>query len=40
VVCIVTGNGLKDSDIVLKNTGEFLELPPDISAIEEALELQ
>jgi threonine synthase len=40
VVCIVTGNGLKDSDIVLKNTGEFLELPPDMSAIEEALELQ
>jgi threonine synthase len=39
IVCIVTGNGLKDSDIVLKNAPEFLELPPDMAEIEQALGL-
>ena len=36
-VCIVTGTGLKDTDIVLKNAEPFLELPPDLSTIEQAL---
>ncbi len=39
IVCIVTGNGLKDSDIVLKNTIDFLELPPDLLIVEKALKL-
>jgi threonine synthase len=34
VVCVVTGNGLKDTDIVLKDAGGFLELPADLVAIE------
>lgn len=37
VVCVVTGNGLKDTDIALKNAEPFLELPADISAVEKAL---
>lgn len=37
IVCIVTGNGLKDTDIALKNAPALLELPADLSAIEKAL---
>lgn len=39
IVCIVTGHGLKDSDIVLKqNEGtSFIELPADLAAVEKAL---
>lgn len=37
VVCVVTGNGLKDTDIALKNAEPFLELPADIFAVEKAL---
>ena len=37
VVCIITGNGLKDTDIVLKSDTSFLELPPDIREVEKAL---
>jgi threonine synthase len=37
IVCIVTGNGLKDSDVVLQNAKPFLELPSDLAAVEEAL---
>jgi threonine synthase len=37
IVCVVTGNGLKDTDIVLKNAPPLLELPADLSAIEKAL---
>jgi len=40
IVCVVTGNGLKDSDIVLQNAESFIELPPEFAAIEEALELK
>ncbi len=40
IVCVVTGNGLKDTDIILQNAGSFLELPPDFAAIEEALDLK
>lgn len=37
IVCVITGNGLKDTAIVLKETPEFLELPPDLVKIEKAL---
>jgi threonine synthase len=37
VVCIVTGNGLKDPGVPVKNVEPFPELPPDIQAIEKAL---
>jgi threonine synthase len=37
VVCVITGTGLKDTDTALKNAKPFLELPPDLAAIEKAL---
>ena len=37
VVCVLTGNGLKDTDIALKNAEPFLELPADLAAVEKAL---
>jgi threonine synthase len=37
IVCVVTGTGLKDTDIVLKDAEPFLELPSDLSAVEKAL---
>jgi threonine synthase len=37
IVCVVTGNGLKDTDIVLKTPATFIELPPDMAAIERGL---
>ncbi|MBA7580423.1 Threonine synthase [subsurface metagenome] len=37
VVCVVTGTGLKDTDIALKSAEPFLELPADLVAIEQAL---
>jgi len=37
IVCVVTGTGLKDTDIVLKDTEPFLELPPDLPDVEKAL---
>ena len=37
VVCVVTGNGLKDTDTALKNAGPFLELPANLAAVEQAL---
>jgi len=37
VVCVVTGTGLKDIDAVLKNAEPFLELPPDLATVEQAL---
>ena len=39
VVCIITGNGLKDTDTVLKDAEPFLELPADLGAVEDALGL-
>ncbi len=36
VVCVITGTGLKDPSIPIKYTEPFLELPPDIGAIEQA----
>ena len=40
VVCVVTGTGLKDTDIALKKAEPFLEVPPDLPAIERALGLR
>ncbi|MCL2678720.1 MAG: threonine synthase [Dehalococcoidia bacterium] len=37
VVCIVTGNGLKDPDTAIKNAPDILKLPSDMVAIEKAL---
>jgi len=39
VVCVVTGTGLKDTDIVLQNVEPFLELPAELGAVEKALGL-
>jgi len=37
VVCVVTGTGLKDTDIAIKNAKPFLELPADLVSVEQAL---
>ena len=37
IVCIVTGTGLKDTETALKDAPSFLELSPDITAVEQAL---
>ena len=37
VVCVITGTGLKDTDTALKSAPPFLELPADITAVEQAL---
>ncbi|MFC2048245.1 threonine synthase [Chloroflexota bacterium] len=37
VVCVVTGSGLKDTDVVLKGAEAFLELPADLAVVEQAL---
>jgi threonine synthase len=37
IVCIVTGNGLKDVDIALKIAPTIQQLPADIKAVEKAL---
>lgn len=37
VVCVITGTGLKDTEIALKNAEPFLELPADLTSIEQAL---
>jgi len=39
IVCVVTGHGLKDTDIVLKSSEPFLELPADLAAIEKGIGL-
>ena len=37
IVCVVTGSGLKDTDAVLKSAQPFLELPADLTSVEQAL---
>ncbi len=37
VVCVVTGTGLKDTDVAIKKAEPFLELPADLDAVEKAL---
>lgn len=37
IVCIVTGNGLKDADIALKDAGAFTRVAPTENAVQDAL---
>ena len=37
VVCVITGTGLKDTETALKEAPPFLELPADVTAVEQAL---
>lgn len=37
VVCVITGTGLKDADTALKGAEPFLELPADLTTVEQAL---
>jgi threonine synthase len=37
IVCIVTGNGLKDVDTALKDAGQFTKIPPVLEAVERVL---
>ncbi len=37
IVCVVTGNGLKDTETALKKTPKIMELPSDIVTVEKAL---
>jgi threonine synthase len=37
LVCVITGNGLKDTEIVLKNAASFIEAPPVLAKVEAAL---
>ena len=37
IVCVVTGTGLKDPDTALRNAQQPLELPADLTAVEQAL---
>jgi threonine synthase len=37
IVCVVTGNGLKDTETALKGAKPFLELPDDLGKVEKAL---
>jgi len=39
VVCVVTGTGLKDTETAIKDAEPFIELPPDLAAVEQALGL-
>ena len=37
IVCVVTGSGLKDTEIALKDAPPFLELPANLAEVEKAL---
>ena len=37
IVCVVTGNGLKDTETALRGAPPFLELPADLATVEKAL---
>ena len=37
IVCVITGNGLKDTEIVLKNPPSIIEVSADLGAIEKSL---
>jgi threonine synthase len=37
IVCIVTGNGLKDPDTAIKNAPDIMKLPADLLSVERAL---
>lgn len=37
IVCIITGTGLKDADIALKDTSHFIKISPDLESAERLL---
>ena len=37
IVCVITGNGLKDPDTAMKAKADLIELPADLAEIEKAL---
>jgi threonine synthase len=37
IACVITGTGLKDTDIALKHAPPFLKVPADIAKVEKAL---
>ena len=37
IICVVTGSGLKDTEIALKDAPPFLELPANLAEVEKAL---
>ncbi|MFH0914346.1 MAG: threonine synthase [Chloroflexota bacterium] len=37
VVCVITGTGLKDTEIALKGAPSLMELPADLASVEKAL---
>ncbi|MGB1804185.1 MAG: threonine synthase, partial [Miltoncostaeaceae bacterium] len=37
VVCVLTGNGLKDPDTAIAQSGQVIEIPADYAAAERAL---
>lgn len=37
VVCVITGNGLKDTDTALKQAPSLIEVPADLAAIEQIM---
>jgi threonine synthase len=37
IVCIVTGNGLKDADTALKDAGQFAKISPVLEDVERVL---
>jgi threonine synthase len=37
IVCVITGNGLKDTEIALKDGASLIEVPSDLRSIEKAL---
>jgi threonine synthase len=37
IVCVVTGNGLKDTETALKKAPKIMELPADIKTVEKAM---
>jgi threonine synthase len=39
IVCVVTGNGLKDTEAALRDAPPFLELPADLAEVEKVLGL-
>jgi threonine synthase len=39
VVCILTGHGLKDPDVMAGEEGSLRGIPPDVAAIREAMRL-
>jgi threonine synthase len=37
IVCVCTGHGLKDPDIITKRQPELLQIPAQVSALEELI---